>query len=154
MQNLVSLNLTAEKLAALDAKITALEQEFDFLVDLTPEKRRSLVKMGDKSEAFCRQCVTVLGQNTDSLPPSFNLAEVQRDVASIDHVRPRLNRLTQLREKIADTELALGSDIMVSCLEGYGMLKYTGKGAGLDELRQGMSARFAKSTKKTPPPAP
>src|SRR5438552_945874 len=67
MQNLISIQITDQKLASIDAAITALEQEFDFLIDLTPEDRKSLTKMGDKSEAFARQTVTVLGQNTGNL---------------------------------------------------------------------------------------
>ncbi|MGD0650625.1 MAG: hypothetical protein ABSA97_05740 [Verrucomicrobiia bacterium] len=35
--------------------------------------------IGDKSEAFCRQRLTVLAQNTGILPPNYNLAEAQAD---------------------------------------------------------------------------
>ncbi len=33
------------------------------------------MKMGDRSEAFCRETLMVLAQNTHLLPPSFDLAE-------------------------------------------------------------------------------
>ena len=148
MQNLVSFILDAQKQTALDTKRGALEQEFDFLLDLTSDQRKGLTTMGDKSEAFCRQTVLVLGQNTGSLPASFNLAELQGDLANLDKVRPLLSRMMQLMEKLSDTELALCSDIMAGSLEGYGILKVTGKGAGLDGLRQQMSARFTHPRKK------
>jgi hypothetical protein len=149
MQNLISLDLTAADWTAVDTALTALETKLTKFLDLTPEERRTLSKMGDKSEAFCRQAVTVLGQNTNVLPPSFDLAELQADLANLDLLRPRLNRLQQLTEKASDTELGLGSDIMAGALEGYAQLKISGKGAGLDALRQQMSARFAKTKKKT-----
>ncbi len=41
----------------------------------------------------------------------------------------------------------LGNDVMSAALEGYAMLKVSGKGAGLDALRQGMSARFTRKAK-------
>jgi hypothetical protein len=41
-------------------------------------------------------------------------------------------------------ETALGSDVMSAALEGYALLKVSGKGAGLDALRHGMSARFTR----------
>ena len=43
-----------------------------------------------------------------------------------------------------DIGLALGSDVMSTALEGYALLKVLGKGSGLEELRQGIGARFAR----------
>ncbi len=155
MQNLASLKLTPALLAAMDAALAALEQSCANFPDLTPEDRQGLTKMGDRSEAFCRQTVNVLTQNTGVLPPSFNLAELQADLADLDALRPRLVRLQQLMEKADDTEMAIGSDIMSACLDGYAQLKVSGLGAGLDILRQQMSQRFTrKSTKKTDPTNP
>ena len=39
-------------------------------------------------------------------------------------------RLAQLLERLEDTEMALGSDVMVAALEGYAVLKAVGKGEG------------------------
>ena len=147
MQNLISLTLSAADLTDLDGALTTLERIFGPFIDLTPEERKNLFKMGDKSEAFCRQVLTVLGQNPAVLPGNFNLAEAQSDLANIDTLRPRFTRLSQLAEKANDTELALGSDIMSAALEGYAQLKLSGLGAGLDQLRQQMSARFARASK-------
>ena len=36
---------------------------------------------------------------------------------------------------------------MSAALEGYAMLKVSGRGAGLDALRQGMSARFTRKAR-------
>jgi hypothetical protein len=36
---------------------------------------------------------------------------------------------------------------MSATLEGYALLKVSGKGAGLDGLRDGMSARFTRKAK-------
>ncbi len=53
-QNLVSLNFTADDLAALDAALSTLEQKFAPLIKLSIDDRRSLTKMGEKSESLCR----------------------------------------------------------------------------------------------------
>ena len=162
MQNLFSYQLTEAKVASVLTKINALEQEMDFLMDLTVTHRKELTKMGPKSEAFCRQTAVVLAENGPSLPATYQLHLLQDDIASIDLVRPLFTRLNQLMEKAGDTEMAIGSDIMAGALEGYGVLKVTGKGAGLDDLRAQMSARFNKkpaakkpATTTTPtPPIP
>ena len=124
-----------------------LEQNLAALVGLSPDERRGLVKMGDRSEAFCRETLMVLAQNTHLLPPSFDLADAQNDLAHLDKLRPRTARLRRLLEKADDGETALGSDVMSAALEGYALLKVSGKGAGLDALRHGMSARFTRKAK-------
>ena len=124
-----------------------MEQKLAALVGLSPDERRGLVKMGDRSEAFCRETLMVLAQNTHLLPPRFDLADAQNDLAHLDKLRPRTARLRRLLEKADDGETALGSDVMSAALEGYALLKVSGKGAGLDALRQGMSARFTRKAK-------
>lgn len=151
-QNLVALNLAAADLQAIDGALTTLEQKFAGFADLTPDQRKSLNKMGDKSEAFCRQSLNVLAQNPGVVPGNFNLADSQADLVNIDTLRPRLARLRALMEKGDDTDLALGSDVMSAALEGYALLKVAGKGAGLDALRKDMGARFARGPKKPKQP--
>jgi len=145
-QNLISLTLSDATLKAVDEAITQLEAQFAQLVDLSADERRALNKMGDKSEAFCRQALTVMAQNPQLLPASVDLAEAQRDLHALDVLRSRGARLRQLLGRLDDTETALGSDVMSASLEGYALLKVLGKGSGLEELRKGMSARFSRST--------
>ncbi len=61
VQNLVSLNLSESQLQAVDAALIELETQLAGLVALSPEVRRRVRPMGDKSEAFCRQTLRVLG---------------------------------------------------------------------------------------------
>ena len=54
---------------------------------------------------------------------------------------------------MADSEMALGSDLMVASLEGYALLKVAGRGEGLDALRQSLGARFDRKRRREPGPA-
>ncbi|RYY85711.1 MAG: hypothetical protein EOO15_16340 [Chitinophagaceae bacterium] len=146
-QNLLSLDLTAADFNEIDAAITKIEEKFIGLIDLAIEERRSLSKMGDKSEAFCRQTLTVLLQNPQIVPPSLDLADAQRDLAHLDALRTRTARLRQLLGRADDSVMALGSDVMSAALDGYALLKVMGKGSGLDNLRQGIAARFSRGSR-------
>ena len=152
MQNLVSLNLSVQDLADVDAAIATLRRVFAPMIALQPGQRRELYKMGDKSEAFCRQTLSVLAANPQMVPPNLGLSEAQADIAALDALRPRVQQLQQLVERAEDTETALGSDIIAVALEGYGLLKVSGKGEALKGARQALSARFAKS-RRSPEPA-
>lgn len=152
-QNLIDLDLSDDALAAIDEALTVLESRLGGLLSLDPAHRRQLNKMGDKSEAFCRNAVVAFGENVQVLPRNFDVAELQRDVASLDRLRPRLRRVERLFEKLNDTEMAIGSDLMTNSLEGYAVLKRAGKGEGLDAMRQLLAARFTRG-KRTPPAVP
>ena len=153
MQNLISLNLSAQDLADVDAAISTLRRVFTPMIALRPEQRRELYKMGDKSEAFCRQTLSVLAANPQIVPPYLGLAEAQADLVALDALRPRLLQLQQLVERAEDTDTALGSDIIAVALEGYGLLKVSGKGEALKGARRDLSARFAKASRVVEEPA-
>ena len=153
MQNLISLNLSAQDLADVDTALATLRRVFTPMIALRPEQRRELYKMGDKSESFCRQTLTVLAANPQMVPPNLGLAEAQADLNALDVLRPRLVQLRQVLERADDTEMALGSDIIAVALEGYGLLKVSGKGEALKGARRELSARFAKSTRAVEEPA-
>ena len=147
-QNLISLQLTTADLSAVDAALKTLEDKFVGLVDLSIEQRSTVTKMGDKSEAFCRKAVEVLGNNPGVLAANYNLAEVKRDLAAFDALRPRLVRVEKLVEKMRDSQMALGSDLMTASLEGYAYLKVAGKGEALDTARAALSVRFNRGPRK------
>jgi hypothetical protein len=59
-----------------------------------------------------------------------------------------VERLRRLVSQLDDTLLALGSDVMVTTLEGYGQLKLSGAAHGLDDLRKEVGARWARGRRK------
>ena len=144
MQNLISLNLSSQDLQDLDTALETLRRVFGPMIALEPQQRRELTKMGDKSEAFCRQTLTVLASNPQIVPPNLGLAEAQADLATLDTLRPRIVQLQQLSERAEDSLLALGSDLMSVALEGYGLLKVSGRSEALRNARKALSARFAR----------
>lgn len=155
-QDLITLGITDADWTAIDGALTTLEDKLGAkLLDLTVEQRSRLTKMGDKSEAFCRQALVTGRLNIVKLPAdaAADLTIEETDLADLDKLRPRLARLTALTEKANDSEVALGSDIMVFCLTLYGILKAIGAGAGLDALRTQIGARFARRP-KAPAPTP
>lgn len=150
-QNIISLELSDGQITIALEALTELEGALAGLISLEAEDRRRLTKMGQKSEAFCRQALSVLAQNPQIVPPSLPLAEAQSDLRALDRLRPVLDRLQRLAERGADTEIALGSDVMDVALEGYGLLKVSGKNQGLDGLRKELSARWAKTRRAAEP---
>lgn len=152
-QNLVSLNLTDDQIAAALAGLQQIEAALPGLIALESGERRGMMLLGPRSEPFARQTLRVLAQNPGIVPPSLNLADAQADLAALDKLTPVLERLQKLAARVDDTVAALGSDVMDVALEGYGQIKLSGGAHGLDDLRKELSGRFAKSRRKVPEPA-
>lgn len=147
-QNLIDLQMDAERLGRLDTALAAVEAELAGMAALDADVIRELTKMGAKSESFVRQAAVAFGENPDVLPRNFDLEAFQRDLVALDALRPRLQRITRIRERMAGAEMALGSDLMNGALEGYAVLKVSGKGEGMEALRRLLSQRFSRSPRQ------
>ena len=101
-ENRISAKLSpADKEAVMQA-IATIREKLPFLVDLTTEDRRTIVKMGDKSRAFVSKALEVATQNPNFLPRSFDLEEMRRDLEIYEDLYPVLLSLTQLQELVDD----------------------------------------------------
>ncbi len=122
----LSLTFAAEDLAAVDAALDALESRLVMLISLRPDIQLGLARMGEKSEAFCRRTLTTMAAQPQAMVPDLDLAAAQADLAAADALHPRLVRLRRLAERAEDTELALGSDVMVAALQSHAWLEAAG----------------------------
>lgn len=147
-QNIVSLTVSPERLAAVQQALASLEASLADLVELSVDQRIELVKMGPRSEAFVREGLTVLEANPELLPRSFDLEEMRRDLTALDTLRPLFHRLRRLTARADDTEMALGSDLYKAALEGYRFARASGAGALLDELKAQANPRFKSNRKR------
>lgn len=150
-QNLLSIALSEEDIAAINTALGDIESRLAGLVALDNDARRGLTKMGDKSEAFVRQTLMVLEQNPDIVPDAIGLPEAMGDLRALDQLRPVAARLQRLSERVSDSRMALGSDAMNTALQGYALLKLAGRNKGLEALGQALSTRFSRSPRSAEP---
>jgi hypothetical protein len=74
-ENRISAALGDADRHAFLASFNAIREKLPFLIDLTPEERRALLKMGDKGRGFVSQALNFAEQNEDILPRSFDVVE-------------------------------------------------------------------------------
>lgn len=152
--NPISATLTPEDQQQIAAAIAAVRDRLPFLLNLSPNQRRELPKMGDKSRAFVQIALTVARQNPDILPRSFDLEEMERDVALFEALAPLLLSVAQLHELLDDTLLAVGSESYTAALKVYNYAKVSGQMNGLDAAMREMGQRFARSPRSPQEPLP
>ena len=124
-------------------------------MDLSPQQRHDLLKMGDKSQAFVRRAKELAEQNPAWLPATFPREEFIADVNRFDALAPVEALFIMVLEKTQDTRMASSSDAMVQALVLYGIAKAAGAGSNLDDLIQQMGGCFSKKkAAKTDNPTP
>ncbi|MER3589903.1 MAG: hypothetical protein C4322_20420, partial [Mastigocladus sp. ERB_26_1] len=123
----VTATLSEADIQEIKAALQTIQQKLPFLITLSNEERRKLVKMGDKSLAFVNNSLTAAQSNRDILPPSFDLEEFVRDYQLANSLTEVLLRLRQLTEQVDDTLLAVGSEAMSSSLTVYDYVKTAAK---------------------------
>jgi hypothetical protein len=94
------------------------------------------------AEDFCGETFAVLDINRHVVPPGPGLEQALRDQRALAVVRSVLQELEPLVDRLRDTEMALGNDMLDAALEGYRVLKHVGRSHGLDGLVSEFGARF------------
>jgi len=138
----IAVRFTEEDLAAIDAAFTQLEQRFTRLIALDTKERRRLYKMGNKTEKFCREALTVLDKNRQLASPAMDLNGALTALRTIDELRPRTKQILRLAERMRDTELALGAEVASTARQGYNAMSEHGDRHGLTGLRQTLAVRY------------
>jgi hypothetical protein len=152
--NRISATLSQADQQAVLSAINTIREKLPFLIDLSPEERRTLPRMGDRSRGFVSQALEVASQNTDILPRSFDVDEMRKDVELLNALSPIMLALAQLNEFVDDTFMEVGSEAYTAALAVYQYARAAGKGAALDGALDALGQRFARKSRSTPPKTP
>ena len=134
----------------LDA-LNLVRNKLPFLIDLSLEERKALPKMGDSGRGFVFQALQVAEQNPDILPRSFDVGEMRNDVELYSALSTVHAALAQLFELVDDTLTEVGAESYAAALLVYQSVRAAGKGTALDAALEGLSQRFARKSRGTPP---
>lgn len=148
MQNKIEASLSAEDRDRILELISQIRALMPFLVDLTPEERQQLVKMGDWGRPIVEQTLVLAEQDDSFLPRSFNVPKMRMDKDLYDALTPIFIQLSRLFEGVNDTMMLTGSDLIMGGLDVYGNAKKNGIGEHLDNLIPLFARRFKRQSKK------
>lgn len=153
----VDFTVSAEALTALSGHVTGLTQNLStFLVGMQERDRRSLRRMGGKSEQFVMQALELAKANAAFIPPTIDMDALERDKVAREQLLPLYLQLAALTKQLSDTLELCGSDLVYGALDCYKALKLFGKAAGLEELVKDLGKTFVRvrRTAEEPQPAP
>ena len=152
--NRVNAVLPPADATAIMTAIGALKTRLNFLINLSPEERHDLPKMGDKSESFVRVALNAATAHPEVMPGTFSLDEMRTDVALIDALQPIEQELSELLSLIDDTLLEARSEAYTAALVVYHYAKGTSQGEALDKSADAMARRFVRKSHAVSVPTP
>ena len=139
-------------LAIPDETVTAVKQHFaeaasllaPYLVNLTPDDRKSLPKLGDKGYAFVTKGNEYLQLPSTPVPPYLNVLEVGVDLKGYEALRQLLQAIMPVIDRLNDTMTLSGSEAYGAVLTFYNYIKGAAKAGvpGAQTIYDDLSARF------------
>ncbi|MEH2086257.1 MULTISPECIES: hypothetical protein [unclassified Nostoc] len=139
----IAATLSPQDIQEIKAALQTVQRKMPFLITLSTEERRKLVKMGDKSLAFVNNSITAAQSNREILPATFDVEELVQDYQLAAALTELLTSMQQLTEQVDDTLMAVGSEAMTSSLTVYDYVKTASKKTpGLKTVAEQLGERF------------
>jgi hypothetical protein len=152
MENKVSVTMAAAAITNITAALATIEKNLPVLINLSPEDRKALPKMGDKTLAFVSKALDYAKLNPTLVPPFLSVAEFEKDVVAVTALSNILKPLQQLTEKLDDTTMQAGSEAYSAALIFYASLKGAAKAGvpGMKTILDDLQQRFPGRGKEEP----
>ena len=153
----LSVVITPDQKAAILAKIADLNTAMSFLIGLTDEQRRKMLKLGDKTVVFEQKCASYMASRPDLVPGFVDMNKLGQDRAAWADVADIWHALLDLNQRVDDTEMVLAHQIYLPDLSFYQNVALATKRnvAGAQAIYDDLKARFPGHPHTTPvnPPA-
>ena len=128
MENKISISIPeADFLAAKQHLNDAANLLKPFLVALTPDQRKTILKMGDKSLPFVEKALEYSKSNANLLPVYIDLPEWEKDAIAHRQLVELYRICEQLCSNIDDTGMLTGSESFMAALGFYNNTKQAAK---------------------------
>ena len=149
--NQASIRIAAADLAEINTSIQTLQTKLlPYLVALSPDDRRELPKMGDKTISFVQKAQEYCSQNPDLVPPFLDVGEFDVDITTYEQIRSMYQPLMQITDTMRDTMLLTGSEAYSASLMFYNTIRHAAKSKvqKAETIYNDLSARFPGRPKK------
>lgn len=98
-----------------------------YLVSLTPEERKTMLRMADKTVSFVQKATDYATNNPNFVPSFVSLAELKQDTAGLTALTPIRQQLEQLHTDVDSTVMRAGSGAYGVALTLYGNIQFLAK---------------------------
>jgi hypothetical protein len=121
-----------------------------YLIALSPEDKRKLLKMGDKTVSFVEKTLDYVKSNPEFVPIYMDVKEFEKDTTAVKSLIAMLNPAIQIEQGLNDTEMLAGSEAYTAALIYYNSVKQAAKNniPNASAIYDDLSKRFDGQGKK------
>lgn len=124
LDNRISIQISAEDQQAIEQALDTLKTRLQpYLRSLTPQDRRELPKMNDRSVAFVNKSLEYAEGNTTLVPAFLDVAELRKDLEAVDALTQFRRQVEEIYTLVDDTVMLAGSEAYVAALAFYNSVK-------------------------------
>ena len=152
-----SFNIPDDDLQAVQAAVQTLQAKLvPHLVNIGPDEKRALAKMGSKSVDFVSKTLSYATTNPQFKPAFVDIDDFSRDVAAFGVLRSLQQPISQLTDMLDDSLALTGSDAMTAALAYYQSVKTANKlnVPGAATITDDLATRFAGQGVRAPGKVP
>jgi hypothetical protein len=115
-----------------------------YIKSLTPDERRTIAKIGEKSLSFVEKAHQAAVENPNLVPPYLNMKEFDTDFEDAHNLWSLLLVSQQIHQNIDDTTMVAGSEAYQSSLVFYNSVKMAARQdiAGAKAIYEELKKRF------------
>ena len=158
MENKVNFSIPDEVITQASAHLTdAVTVLQPYLIALSPEERRAIPKMSDKTSPFVEKCLEYSRSASQFAPPYMDKQALAGDLKVNNQLTPLFRIVKGLFDGLDDTIMESGAEGYVMALGYYNSVKQAAKMdvPGAKAIYDDLSKRFVKAKSKpddkTPP---
>ncbi len=150
-ENLVSIEIKPNDLTKILSLLTEVDSILKpYLIALTPEERKELPKMSDKTIPFVEKALEYAQSNPQFAPAYMSVPELKIDLTAVGDLTQVIRSVEALYENLSDTIMLSGSKAYVASLTFYNSIKQAAKLSipNAKPIYDDLSKRFESQKKK------
>lgn len=131
------------------AYIDAIYEKLPFLMGLTHDERRELVKLNHDGRPFVEQSLSIGAKYHQLVPGCVDIDAAINDIELYVALEPVLHAMKHLQSLMEDTRRIAGSEAYAAAREVYHSVKRNGKALGLESTITELARQFPRTRRSS-----
>ncbi|MGD9900754.1 MAG: hypothetical protein AB7T22_16635 [Calditrichaceae bacterium] len=143
--NLVSIEISDADVQNINGALQTLKETLKpYISSLTPDDRRELPKMSDRTVPFVSKTLEYAESNEQFAPAYMNVAELNKDVKAVETLTQFFRQVEDVYKQLDDTIMLAGSEAYVASLAFYNSIKLASRMnvPGAEPIYRDLKERF------------
>ncbi|MFW5916276.1 MAG: hypothetical protein ACOCTM_02255 [Bacteroidota bacterium] len=153
MKNQIAVEMSDDRLKRIWDNLKGIKDEMPFLIDMTPEERRSRSVMNSARKPFVEKTIAYGEKDPRIVPNYVDIEEMKKSMKLYEQLVELGAEFKRVGEGLSDTAAAIGENLWTGGLSIYDSSKTASRNGvpGIDSVLNDLKAFFAWDRSKDEP---